>query len=397
MPHATNQDAFTALNNKRKFISGLCTRSLLLAAATVLFLTPASRAFAEISADHSAGAMIVGPTTVACDSSTEGSIRYNNAVSAKYFEICNGTTWNPLGNMLATRPDVVITNVQGGQTLIYNAGLNKWTNNACYDVPTPVTFTSLTQQALSTQVTSNIVQINGIACSADTTVIGEGVPEYRICSDAGCSSVVTNWTRGTPNPIISGQYIQLRMNTSPVPGTIFTANLKIGLTSSTPWTVRTIMPKRAFITSTSSTGNLSGLAGADLRCQNLADAVPLGGTYKAWLSDGTTSAASRFTQFASYYTMVNGTRIANNWADLTDGTIAARLNVTESGATVSSAVWTNTSISGGITGTRHCSNWVIGTSAQTGSEGTTGYADYSWTADTYNNCNQIKRLYCFEQ
>lgn len=370
----------------------------MLFAMTVAALSvPTHHAAAEISSDHWAGAVIVGGTNVTCDASTEGSIRYNNNVSAKYFEICDGVTWSPLGNMLATRPDVQITNVQGGQTLVYNAGLNKWTNNACYDVPNAVTFTTLTQQAMSTQVTSNIVQINGTACSADVDVTGEGVPEYRICSDSGCSSVVVNWMRGSPNPITAGQYVQLRMNTGAVPGTTYTANLKVGLTSTIPWTVTTIMPKRVFLSSTSSNGALGGLSGADTRCQNLANAASLGGTFKAWLSDGTTSAASRMTQFSSYYVMLSGARIANNWADLTDGTIANRITITETGATSSGAVWTNTSTSGGITGTRHCSNWAIGTSAQSGFEGTTNYADYGWTADNYNNCNQIKRLYCFEQ
>lgn len=359
--------------------------------------SPLHHAAAEISSDHWAGAVIVGGTGVTCDSSTEGSIRYNNNVSAKYFEICDGTSWSALGNMLYSRPDVQLNNVQDGQTLVYNAGLNKWTNNACYDVPNAITFTALTQQTMSTQFTSNIVQINGIACSADLNVTGQGMPEYRICSDSGCSSVIVNWMRGNPSPIIAGQYVQLRMTSAAVPGTTFTANLKVGLTSTTPWNVTTIMPKRVFLSSTTSNGALSGLSGADTRCQNLANAASLGGTFKAWLSDSTTSAASRMTQFSSYYVMLNGTRIANNWADLTDGTIANRITLTETGTTPGGVVWTNTSTSGGISGTRHCTNWTIGTSAQTGFEGSTTYADYSWTADTYNNCNQLKRLYCFEQ
>lgn len=385
-------------------IDAAFARCLLLAATAITMLcAPQNGAHAQISADHSSGAMIIGPTSVACDSSSEGSIRYNSAVSVKYFEICNGTAWVTLGDggggadTLATLPDVSLSNLQNGQTLVYNAGLNKWVNNVCNDVPNPVTFTALTQQPLSTLVTSNIVQINGIACSTDANVTGEGVPEYRICGNATCSSIITNWTRGTQSTIQSGQYVQLRLNTPVAPGKTFTANLKIGHTFNAPWTVTTFPPKRIFVTSTSTNGNLSGLAGADLRCQNLADAVPLGGTFKAWLSDGTTSAASRLNQFASYYVLVNGVRVANNWADLTDGNLMARINITESGATVAGSVWTNTTRTGAINNTRHCTNWTVGTSAQPGSEGTTGNADYSWTDETYNNCNFSRRLYCFEQ
>ena len=360
-----------------------------------LFLAPAHNAAAEISSDHWIGAVIVGPTNVACNAGSEGSMRYND--TGNYFEICDGVSWEAINNsLLSTRSDVQLNNVQDGQTLIYNAGISKWTNNACDDIPDSFSFTALTQQALSSQVTSNIVQINGIACSTDVTVLGEGLPEYRICGNAGCGTVITNWTRGITSPILAGQYVQLRLNTSTTPGSTFTASLKVG-TTTVPWSVTTIMPKRVFLSTVSYNGNLGGLAGADTKCQTLADAVPLGGTFKAWLSDGTTSAASRLTQFSSHYVMINGVRIANSWADLTDGNIANRITMAESGVTLAGAVWTNTSTSGGITGTRHCTNWTIGTSAVQGEQGTTAYADYSWTADTYNNCNQSKRLYCFEQ
>ena len=64
-------------------------------------------------------------------------------------------------------------------------------------------------------------------------------------------------------------------------------------------------PKRVFVTSTTYKGNLGGLAGADAKCQTRANAASLGGTWKAWLSDSTTSAASRLTQSVSGYILLN--------------------------------------------------------------------------------------------
>ena len=51
--------------------------------------------------------------------------------------------------------------------------------------------------------------------------------------------------------------------------------------------------KRAFVTSQLYNGNMGGLAGADARCQGLADAVGLPGTYRAWLSSATESPSTR--------------------------------------------------------------------------------------------------------
>lgn len=358
----------------------------------IIFLSNA--ALAQISADHRKGAVIVGQTTNTCNASMDGAIRYNSA--GKFLEYCNGSAWAALGNTLATRSDVLITNVQDGQALAYNSGLTKWVNNACDNTPDAFSFTDLTQQARSSVISSDIVQIAGISCSIDVSLSGEGIPEFRICSDSACTSVVTNWTR-TKSPVVSGQYVQFRLNSSPLPEITYTATLTVG-SASDSWSVTTVSRKRVFISSATYNGNLGGLSGADAKCQALADAVPLGGTYKAWLSDGTTSAASRITQSSSGYRLVNGTKIADDWADLTDGTIDAVLNVTQTGATVGMVyVWTNTSTAGGIQDTNHCTNWTSSSMGLSGNLGSTVWYDYTWTNVGPNSCNTSNRLFCFEQ
>ncbi|MCA9638983.1 MAG: DUF4215 domain-containing protein, partial [Myxococcales bacterium] len=81
--------------------------------------------------------------------------------------------------------------------------------------------------------------------------------------------------------------------------------------------------RRVFVTSTLYQGNLGGLAGADAKCQARAQAAGLPGTFLAWLSDNTNNPNTRFTKSMGPYVLVNGTKIANNYTDLTDGTLLA--------------------------------------------------------------------------
>ena len=92
--------------------------------------------------------------------------------------------------------------------------------------------------------------------------------------------------------------------------------------------------KTVFITSAKFKGNLGGLAGADDKCQAEADdpaSIVPSGTYLAWLSDGTDSPDTRFTKSAHPYILLDGTKIAENYTDLTDGTILHAINIDSTG------------------------------------------------------------------
>ena len=101
-----------------------------------------------------------------------------------------------------------------------------------------------------------------------------------------------------------------------------------------------------FASSQSYRGNLGGLAGADAKCPARADAAGLPGTYRAWLSTATESAGGRMTPSTLPYVLVNGVRVAANFADLVDGTLENPISVTEKGVSVSSflIVWTATNL-----------------------------------------------------
>lgn len=161
--------------------------------------------------------------------------------------------------------------------------------------------------------------------------------------------------------------------------------------------------KRVFVTSqTYSALNVGGIAGADAKCNSLATAAGLTGTYMAWLSDSTNNPSGRFTQATVPYRMVNGARLADNWSDLTSGEgLQTGVVLNESGAVIGSSqprIWSNTYYYGSaVSTTNHCNNWTSNAAA-IGTYGRVGAVNTKWSSDTTPlGCNQMYRLLCFEQ
>jgi hypothetical protein len=156
--------------------------------------------------------------------------------------------------------------------------------------------------------------------------------------------------------------------------------------------------KTVFVTSATYDGNLGGLDGGHAKCQAAADAAGLPGTFRAWLSDDTLSPATDpgFTKILPYH-RTDGVRIADDWTDLTDGSLAASISVDELGQNVSTVVWTGTFASGLVLGTpfQRCLDWT--TTATPGFVGSTSSVDGNWTNAASVICTTEARLYCFEQ
>lgn len=180
--------------------------------------------------------------------------------------------------------------------------------------------------------------------------------------------------------------------------------------SPTPTTVSQAF-KRVFVTSATYTGNLHGLAGADAECQARADIKNLGGTWKAWLSDRNTSAASRLNHSNNPYKLINGSLVANNWEDLTKGAIANPININELGQVKSTPIWvgawTSTKSDGSYRldpfgSQSDCIKWTMNTPSYNGYAlgaftGTNTAINNSWTEGSTDTCNTQHSLYCFEQ
>jgi hypothetical protein len=171
--------------------------------------------------------------------------------------------------------------------------------------------------------------------------------------------------------------------------------------------------KRVFVTSVLYNGNLGGLDGADMKCQTLAMAAGLPGTYRAWLSDFDHSPSTRFSKAGGPYILVDGSIIANNWTALVSGSALRRaIDLTDTGGAppatgktcgnVNRSVWTNTRDDGTLANPSYtCSDWT----SSTGTASWWGRSDHqsSWTlACSGGNsaeigCGSTSSLYCFQQ
>lgn len=156
---------------------------------------------------------------------------------------------------------------------------------------------------------------------------------------------------------------------------------------------------KVFLTSTTSNANLGGISGADTSCQNLATAAGLSGNFKAWLSDGSSSPDTRFKKLNIPYKLVNGVTIANNWADLTDGTLAAPIRITETGTdpAATNTAFTNTNPNGTVYSTvNHCASWTVNTGDPV-KNGDRRQTDATWSLGVDSFCSNAVRFYCFQQ
>lgn len=170
--------------------------------------------------------------------------------------------------------------------------------------------------------------------------------------------------------------------------------LQAGEIDQTSYLCTAYVPKRAFVSSTVVNGAFGGLAQADAICQVAANAVGLGGSYKAWLSDATASPLTRFTHSSLPYALVDGTRIADNWADLISGSLNHALNLTETNVAYSSYAYTATTNSGAYFGGVDCNGWTT-----TAVDARVGYTpdQNQWSGVGMISCGESMRLYCFEQ
>ncbi len=162
---------------------------------------------------------------------------------------------------------------------------------------------------------------------------------------------------------------------------------------------------RVFTTSLPYDGDLEGLAGADAICQSHADEAGLSGTFKAWISDTRSGPADRWSIDPSLpYVRTDGATVADDWFDLTDGSLDIPIERDEDGDPIipfeegRPFVWTDTDTAGTPESGSvfNCEDWTT-SGESSGIFGDFTKLDPAWTFWDGTGCGELLHLYCFEQ
>ncbi|MDP1602252.1 MAG: DUF1554 domain-containing protein [Legionella sp.] len=154
----------------------------------------------------------------------------------------------------------------------------------------------------------------------------------------------------------------------------------------------------AFVTSTSSDGNLGGLTGGNAICQTRADSVGLTGVWRAWLSTAVVNASTNIL-YDSSITYVRSSQTSTVIAPpgtLLSGTLATTF-FTETGVAPPGGVEVHTgTLQNGTNAGNNCINWTSGVAANAGLVGKTTETNAGWTNTGLSACDFPARLYCFQ-
>lgn len=163
-----------------------------------------------------------------------------------------------------------------------------------------------------------------------------------------------------------------------------------------------------FITSTSGSGNLaswpgaagqSGLAAGDAICQSAAEesGLPDPSSFVAWLSTSSADARDRVTA-AGPFKRLDAYTVANNFADLTDGSLDTTIHVNNNGQYVTGTpeILTGTLADGTASGI-NCLEWTSALNTEEATGGRPNFAQLpAWTEhSSTTGCFGARQLYCF--
>ncbi len=163
-------------------------------------------------------------------------------------------------------------------------------------------------------------------------------------------------------------------------------------------------------------GNGNGLFGPSLAngpngyCNDNKGSLP--GVYRAWIATGGAHPSDRFINPPSDlpfdYVLPDGTVVANDWADLTDGTLDVAINVMADGVTqYHGYVWTSANADGTYNTANDNDQYLYGTCEYwtennlpygIGRVGHSDAVDAGWTVQPgFHNCTNTYAVYCVRQ
>jgi len=318
---------------------------------------------------------------------------------------------DPLGGVYTDPQIVVLDTLTSGANIYYTTdGSTPTTSSTLYSIPIPINSTTILKAIAvkgldSSGIMNEKYEITGqVAAPEANPVPGIYVaPQAVELTSATFEAKIYYTTDGTNPSMFNGIiYMGIPIDINETT-TLKAIAIKQGFVDSDifigVYTIN-VPTKIVFQTDGWIRGDFGGFSFADDLCNAEASDAGLPGTYKAWLSDDTTSAASRLNHSLGPYKLVDSTVVANNWADLIDGNVFAPIKLTASGEQPKSDYsWTNTTVNGSIAG-NSCSNWTnrfcaFGTF---GLIGNITENNNDWTDWQVVGCCQIKvGFYCFEQ
>lgn len=148
-----------------------------------------------------------------------------------------------------------------------------------------------------------------------------------------------------------------------------------------------------FVTNSMWVGAVGGISGADEKCSVASHYAGLGDNFEAIISDDSMDAKNKIKD--GTYVRVDGIKVADNKADLFDGTLDAPINVNENGNDITTApVWTGTLWDGTNTINYNCNGWTW--VSQNGTLGNCQSTGSYWLSDIVESCEKSGHLYCVE-
>ena len=151
---------------------------------------------------------------------------------------------------------------------------------------------------------------------------------------------------------------------------------------------------RIFVSSSNFRGNLSGVSGADSKCQSAASSASLRGTWKAVISGPINSAKGRINVAGPVYNMKQQ-RVSGGANGFWSGSIDNAVQYDENTAAVSASVWTGTNPTGSRS-SKHCSFWATNSRVMNGLVGDSSEDNSDWIEDTPQICHSHAHLYCID-
>ena len=154
--------------------------------------------------------------------------------------------------------------------------------------------------------------------------------------------------------------------------------------------------KRVFVTSTTYSGALGGLDGADMYCQTAATEAGLPGTFQAWLSYGSSNAIDRTADVGPWYS-TGDTQVFASKADLAGDPQTEILDEHGGYPQSLAGAWTGSDSQGNATADT-CEGWTNATGDVSATTGIVLGGELTWGGGNAPlPCSAHAPLLCFQQ